>query len=183
MEIYSLALRLWAVGEEQGGAGGLLALDPKTISIQIAGFLLLYLLLSKLLFKPIGKVLDDRRNEIQASYAKVQADLAAAAQQQAELAKRLSEIEAESRERMQAAIREGQSMKDEILADANRQRERILEAGQEQLNRDRAAVVAALREEMASLAIAAASKVLDESLDSERHRRLVHDFIQRAGVS
>ncbi|HEY3284140.1 MAG TPA: F0F1 ATP synthase subunit B [Armatimonadota bacterium] len=182
MDICTLGLRFLAATEGEGG-GGLLSIDPLTVSVQIAGFLLLYLILSRFLFKPIGKVLEDRRSEIASSYAKVEADLAAAAQQQAELTQRLSSLESEARERMQAVLREAQGMKDQILAEANEQRERIISAGHEQAERDRQAVTIALREEMAALAIAAASKVLEEALDVDRHRKLVDDFIQQVGAN
>ncbi len=46
-----------------------------------------------------------------------------------------------------------------------------------EIQREKEAALAQMREEIASLAIQAAGKILDETLDAERHRKIVAAFI------
>ncbi len=178
---------LWAIEEQgaEGSAGGgllqQLGIEPKALLIQIAGFVLLYLLLKRFLFGPIGNLLRQREEEIQSTFQQIEADRAAAERARAELEQRLTQIETEARERMQAVLREAQALREEILSEAHKQAETIVENGRREIEREKQKALVELREEMANLAVLAAGKILGETLDRERHRRLVEEFIQKVG--
>jgi F-type H+-transporting ATPase subunit b len=158
-----------------------LDIEPKAILIQIVGFLVLLWLLKRFLFGPISAVLASRQEEIKATYEKMAQDKAAMDASRAELERRLASMDAEARERIQAAIKEAQRMKDEIVSDARKQSERIVETGREEVRRERDKALVALREEVADLAVAAASKIIQANLDETRNRQLVAEFIKNVG--
>jgi F-type H+-transporting ATPase subunit b len=158
-----------------------LDIEPKAILIQIVGFLVLLWLLKRFLFGPISAVLASRQEEIKATYEKMAQDKAAMDASRAELERRLASMDAEARGRIQAAIKEAQRMKDEIVSDARKQSERIVETGREEVRRERDKALVALREEVADLAVAAASKIIQANLDETRNRQLVAEFIKNVG--
>jgi F-type H+-transporting ATPase subunit b len=95
--------------------------------------------------------------------------------------RRLAGIEAEARQKIQTAIKEAQSVRDEIIADSRGRAEGILQRGQEELLREREKTLVALRQEVADLVIGASSRLIERSLDDAAHRKLVDDFISSVG--
>lgn len=158
-----------------------LGIDPKIIASQIVGFVLLWMLLKKFLFGPVMGLVQTRANEIKATYDQADAERSAAGQLKVELEARLAGIEAEARTRIQAAIKEAQVAKDDMLAEAKTRVEGILKRGEEDLAREREKILAEIRGQTVDLSIAAASKIIGESLDEARQRKLVNDFIDQIG--
>jgi F-type H+-transporting ATPase subunit b len=95
----------------------------------------------------------------------------------ADYEQRLTSIEAEAREKIQGAIKDAQAARDQIVLEANtRSREMITRAEQEiQHERDQALIT--LRQQVVDLALGATTKVIGDSLDESRQRRLIDDFI------
>ncbi|MGB9588630.1 MAG: F0F1 ATP synthase subunit B [Armatimonadota bacterium] len=159
-----------------------LNIDPKVIASQITGFILLWVVLARFLFRPVMALLDARDQEIKSIYENAQNEHARAEELRVEYEQRISAIESEARSRIQAAIKQGESMKDEIVADARRRSDDILRRGQQDLVRERDKALAELREEIVEIAITAAGKIVAESLDDAKHRKLVSDFINKLEV-
>ncbi len=70
-------------------------------------------------------------------------------------------------------------MKSEIVEKANTQARRMIEEAREEIEREKGAALAELRGEVADLAIQAASKILDETLDASKHRKMVNSFLRQ----
>ncbi|HUV05072.1 MAG TPA: F0F1 ATP synthase subunit B [Armatimonadota bacterium] len=160
-----------------------LKIDPRVMAAQVTGFILLWILLAKYFFRPVLALLDSRRQEVKSLYESAESERAKAEEFRADYEKRMAGIEAEARARIQAAIKEAQGAKNEILADAKSRAEDILRRGQEDLAREREKTLAQLRGEVVNISVAAAGKLIEESLDQARHRRLVSDFIDRIGTA
>lgn len=158
-----------------------LHIEPRIMAAQVTGFILLWILLAKYLFKPVMALLKAREAELKAAYDKAAEDRGAAERIKAEVEARLADIETEARSRIQAAVAEAQSVKDEIVAEARARAEATLRRGEEELAREREKILAEVRAQTVDLSIAAAGKVIGETLDEERHRRLVNDFIDKLG--
>ncbi len=170
--------------ETHGGGGILeqLGIDFNLIIIQAVGFLLLLWLLTRFFWKPIEQMLEARRQDINATYDKIEADRRAMEQLRAEYEQRLAQIEAEARERIQQAVGEAQQLRDQILQDARRQAQEIIARAQEQASLEREKLLTELQTHVADLTLAVAERILGESLDDERHRRLINEFIQTVEV-
>jgi len=160
-----------------------LGINLQVIAAQIIGFLLLWWLMSRFLFGPVMGLLRGREQDIRTTYDAADAERAKAEQFRADYEKRLAEIEAEARARIQAAVKEAESAKDQIMSDARNRSEDILRRGQEQLDREREKTLAQLREEVVDISLGAAAKVIGESLDDQKHRALVSDFVNKIGAA
>jgi F-type H+-transporting ATPase subunit b len=160
-----------------------LGINSTIIAAQVTGFILLLIVLGRYLFKPVMTLLAAREQDIRSTYDAAETARTQADEYRDDLERRLSAVEVEARGRLQAAVKEGQDAKDDILADARNRAEEILRRGQESLDREREKTLAELREEVVNLSLAATSKLLEESLDEARHRKLVNDFIDRIGIT
>lgn len=153
--------------------------------IQIFSFLILLLALKGWLYTPILNVLEERKAKIakgledarQAAIARDNAD--------AEARKILDAARAEAAKiRSEAAVQAEETAK-AIVARAHEEARQIIGAAREEAERERNRILAELRDQVASIAIAAASKLVGEALDDKRQHELIADFFARvpAGIS
>ncbi len=156
-----------------------LGIDPKVMAAQVTGFILLWIILARYLFKPVLAFLDERQRQIKLAIDNANDERAKAEQLREEFERRMAGIEAEARARVQAAVKEANVAKEEILTEARNRAESILQRGREDLAREREKILTQLREEVVNISLAAAGKVIEEALDEERHRKLVSNFIEK----
>jgi len=156
-----------------------LGIDPRIIAAQIAGFVLLWWLLARYLFRPVMGMLAAREQDIKSTYEAAENEQARAEEFRADYERRLAGIEAEARAKIQEAVKQAEDAKNDILAESRQRSEDILRRGQEDLAREREKTLAQIREEVVDLSLEAAGKLVGETLDEPRHRRLIGDFISR----
>lgn len=159
-----------------------LGITPALLLTQIVGFLILMLLLWHFAFGRIFGILDERRDTIQASYDQLDNDRAAMEQTRRQYEARLAGIEAEAREKIQAAVQEAQALRTNLISDAQKQAEAVILTGRNESERERQASFMEMRQQIVSLAIAAAGKVVGENLNDARQTKLVDDFIGSVGL-
>lgn len=136
-------------------------------------FVLLVLVLGKFAWKPLLKTLQDREDKIRDSLEQAERARAEAA----ELLKQNERNMARAEEEYQKIIREakalGEKVKEDIVDKAHQHAQHELQAAKDEIKRDIEAAKQQLRGEVADLAIKAAEKILDETLDAARHKKIV----------
>ncbi len=147
--------------------------------VQILGVSALIVLLTAFLYKPILRVLDQRKARIakgledarQAAIARENAD--------AEAKRILDEARAEaSNLRREAVVAAEQAGKD-VEAKAREDARGIVAAAQADAVEERNRILADLRGQVAAISIAAANKLVGASLDEKRQRELITDFFSK----
>ena len=119
----------------------------------------------------------ERRERIQAEYQRIEEEKAGVAQLRKDYEGHLKRIEAESRERIQNAVTEGQRVAAEIREIARKEAQDLMKRATDEIARERDKAQVALRDEVVTLAMDIASKVVREELTAEKHRRLVDGFL------
>lgn len=143
----------------------------------IIAFALFYLVLSKYAFPFIIDGLKEREQTIEESMTRAERALAEAKQLQAdnETARREAERQA------QGILREAKEQADATrAADVEKTKAeiaRMQEAARADIEREKQQALAELRSEVATLAVGAAEKILNENLDADKQRGLVDQFI------
>jgi F-type H+-transporting ATPase subunit b len=143
---------------------------------QIVNFIVLFLILRAVAYKPVTRFLDNRREKI----AKGLEDARRAEE-------RLANIEKDYQTRMDAARADAQRMVAEmtanaeknaaaITAKANEDAAKIKAAAQEEAETERNKALADLRSQVVTLSMAAANKLIGASMDAQRQRALVDEF-------
>ena len=159
-----------------------LGIKPELLLTQIIGFLILLAILNKFAFKPLFGILDQRQADIKATYDQLDDDRRRMEETRREYQERLAGIEAEAREKIQAAVKEAQDLRANLIADAQKQADTIIEGGRVESERERQKAFLEMRQQVVSLSIAAAGKVVGASLDTGGHARMVEDFITSVGT-
>ena len=154
-------------------------INPGLIVWTIATFLLLMAILGKFAWKPMIKALHNREQKIRDAVEQAEK----ARTETAELLKRNEQNMARAEEGYQRVIREGkelaEKMKEEIVAKARQQAQRELQMAKEEIQRDIEAAKQQLRSEVADLAVKAAERILDETLDAQKHKKIVDAFLNQ----
>ncbi len=160
----------------------ILEISWQAVVLQIVAFLVLIWAVRKYLFGPIGGILEARQNEVQNTLDQVYRDREAMETSRREYEARLAGIEAEARDRIQAALKEAQGMKEEIIGAAHTEADRLVDHAREEVVREKQRAMVELRTHVADLAVEAAGKILRRSVDDRTHRELVSDFINQVGA-
>ena len=151
--------------------------------MQILGIIILLLIMKGLVYAPILRVLDERKARIakgledsrQASIARDNAD--------AEAKKILDAARAEAAKiRSDAAVQAEDTSKG-ILKKANEDAKVVVAAAQTDAEAERDRILGDLRGQVAGIAIAAANKLVGDSLDDVRQRAIIGDFFAKVPAS
>jgi len=166
---------------EEGGESGGLVINFFWILVSALNFLLLLLLLRAFAFGPVAKILDERRQRIEqglkdADEARVQREQAAAEKHQL-----LGDARREANEIVTRAQRVAEETRERELAEARTELERVRAAAVAEIESERLRALADVRAEVADLALAAAGKVVGETMNAPRERRLVEEFLADVG--
>jgi F-type H+-transporting ATPase subunit b len=159
--------------------------DPKAqeaiaqVITQGIAFLLFFWILKLLAWKPIIRLLDQRREKISSEFQRVSQLEDKFNQLRKEYEDRLKDIDAEGRKRIQEAIGEGRQMASEIAQDAHRQARKITDKAKQNIELEVAKARAQLKEDVIRLTIAATEKILRERVDADKNRDLVSRFIEQ----
>ncbi len=168
--------------ETPAGEGGLLSdlgIDPKTLVVQVIGFLVVLAILWKFVFGKVGGLLEERRTEIVTQLEQLKTDREELDQLTAETRQRLGDIENESQAKIQAAIEQGNTERQQIVAQARQEAEDEIVRARAEIQREKDEAISELRGVVAELAIDAASKIISAELTPERHQNIIDASISR----
>ena len=163
----------------EGGLLALLGIDPKTIIIQVIGFLVVLAVLWKFVFGKVGGLLDERREGIATQIEQLRTDREELDRLTAETRQRLADIETEAQTKVQAAIEQGNAERQQILTQARQEADDEVARARAEIQREKDEAISELRGVVAELAIDAASKIISEELNAERHQHIVDASISR----
>jgi F-type H+-transporting ATPase subunit b len=132
------------------------------IVTQILGFLIVLFVLRKFAWGPVLGLLEARREKIRQSFEDIEA---------------LKTIEAQARQRMNEAVAEGQKLAADIEASARERSRQELEKLKGDVEREYQAARVRFKEEMVTIALGAAERMVRDSLDRQKQSKLVEDFL------
>lgn len=152
-----------------------------TLVLTMINFLVFFAILRAILYRPLMAMLDRRREEIASGLAK-----AAEAEKRAEELRRdfdaqVASARREAQDIVNKALSEVEEVRAKRMAEIEEEASRRLEKAREAISLEKERAVAALREEVATLAVLAAGKVLERSITTEDHKRLVDEFVDGVG--
>ena len=158
---------------------GLFNIDPAVLLLQVTGFVILYLLLRRFLFRPLLGLMEERQKEIAEGLEageRARAQLARIDQERSEV---LDGARDQGREQVRQLVREGEEARERILREAREEAQEIRQRGRETVELEREEAMLELRREVVDLALLAASRAVLGRLDEQGHRQVVDDFISR----
>lgn len=147
------------------------------LSVQVVGFLLLFVIMRRIAWRPLLMILDQRRARIEEEFRRVAQTKSELARLQEDYGRRLSAIEDEARTKIQQAILEGKRIGGEIQEQAREQGTAILAKSKEAVALELAKARVTLRDQVAQMTLEAVERVLRGKLDAKADRHLVDQIL------
>ena len=160
-----------------------LGLNLPQLIAQVANFFLLLVILRLVAYKPILKMLDERKQKIAEGLNAAELACAEAAQAQANIASQLQEGQRQAQEVVAGAQQIATRIQAEAREQANRDREESLVRARAEIQLERDRAVADLRREFADITVSAAEKVIGQSLDRTAHQRIIDEALANSSFS
>jgi F-type H+-transporting ATPase subunit b len=157
-----------------------LGISLPTLLAQIINFVILLVLMYLVAYKPIMKMFDDRSRKIKESLEQTEQIREQAAHAEEEAEKRIAAAGKEGQEMVSRAMRTGEEIRQQAQQEAKQDAETLINRARAEIQRERDDAIDELRKEFADLAIKAAEKVIDRSLDKEAHRQLIDKVLKES---
>lgn len=167
------------MAEGGGDAFGGLGINAFLIIAQIVNFIFLLLFLNGLIIRPILKGLENRRARIDESLENARKADERLANVERDYQARLSEASAEAQKLRAETLLSAQTDLERIRKDAQIEAEHIKAQAHIDAMAARNSMLAGLRPQVSALAMAAANKIIGDSLDAQRQQSLINDFFAR----
>ena len=168
-----------AAGEPAGGVLHDLGIEPRLLVVNIAGFVILLILLSKFLYAPITGLLRERSEGIRNDLEEAERQRREMEELRAEYEQHLARIEQEARDRLQETMQQAHAVRDQLLEETRAEAERTRERVMEEMHRERDKLRVELRDEVVEISITAAERIIERSLDAEAHRAVIDDLFEK----
>jgi F-type H+-transporting ATPase subunit b len=153
-----------------------LGINLGMLIVQIIAFTIVLLTLNAWVYKPMLNMMETRKQKIAQGLEVARVAAEARANAEKEAAKIITDAQTEAskivREATERAALAGQDVKAAAEAEAAKAREAAIAEAEVERNR----ILGDLRSQVAGLAIAAANKLVGESLDEKRQRALLDEF-------
>ena len=160
---------------------GIIEINWSSLMI-LANLVILYLIMKRFFFEKIHNFMQRRQDAVRDAIAGAEAINKRADKKMEDYQRRIANVESEGRDIIRNAKVQADARAKRIVDEANEQASQIVARAQEEVRRERAQAMRGMKEEITTLALMAASKVLEEELSgSEQQRRIVDRVIEEAG--
>ncbi|HET7737117.1 MAG TPA: F0F1 ATP synthase subunit B [Tepidiformaceae bacterium] len=160
-----------------GQAFEALGINGPQLIAQVANFFVLLVILRLTLYKPVLKMLDERRTRIAEGLNAAEKARADAASAEANIQAQLDAARREGQELVAGAQGIAQRLQAEAREQSNRDREQALERARAEIQLERDQAISQLRREFADITVGAAERVIGQSLDRDSHKRIIDEAL------
>lgn len=147
----------------------------------LISFTVLLIVLRIFLYKPIVNMLDQRSQRIKDSLEAAERAREESAASQAEVESQLEAARAEGQQLIATAREVAERFREEETAKVRQEIEAERTRAEANIQRERDAAIEQLRGEFAGLAITAAERVVERSLDEQAHQDIIDQVLEESG--
>lgn len=157
-----------------------LGVNLPLLVVFIINFIVLFVLLRLFLYKPVMKMLDERAKRTKDAMELAEATKKEFEQAKTDVQKQIEKGRLEAQAVITQAMQVGERLKEESRQEATKQAQAIVDRTRSELETERDKIVGDLRREFVDIAISAAEKVIKETLDKEKHRKLIEETLRES---
>ncbi len=157
--------------------------DKYTFIFVAVNLLLLFVLLRKFLFKPVTELMEKRKSSIEQALNDAEEAKNNVAKMKNEYNVQIKSIKEDGDRLISEARSKAAKEYDEIIAAAKKDAMAIVEKGRQDVEREREEMLRQVRQQIAALALAAATKVVQANMDTDANKSIVDKFIDEAGAA
>jgi F-type H+-transporting ATPase subunit b len=156
----------------------MLQLEPGMMIWTWVTFIFLFILLSKIAWKPLLAMVEKRETTISDALKKAEEAQAETQKILEEQQKKLESAHSEIQEMMKENKSLAEKMKTEIIDKAKNEALKLHDRAVADIERETDAALLELKKQVADLTIQAASRLIQENLDTQKHSQLIDTYIK-----
>jgi len=159
------------------GEAGVITING-TVIVELVTFLVMLAILARYVYPEIVKLAEARQQQIAEQLKEAEEARAAAEQRLNEAEEKLTDARKTAQGVIEAAAKSAEQLRLEMRQKAEEESKRTIEAARKEIEAERDQAVRSVRNEVASLVVAATEKVIGETLDDDKHRELIDRAIR-----
>lgn len=152
-----------------------------TMLFQLIAFIVLMLLVSKFALRPMLATMRQRQEHIENQIKTAEQSRKDAEKLLAEQKEALNRARLEAKEILERAKAQKEREAEEIIKQAQERAERLIQEATGEIQREKEKALADLRDEIGSLTVQLASKMLEKELDEKGQSQLVDRYLEQVG--
>lgn len=149
-----------------------------TVLTQLLATLILFLVLKKLVWKPVKETLEKRSVYEQERLEKAERLRKENEELNTQVQEELRQANIKANEIVKKAQLEGEKVRDNLIAEGKEKAQVIVSDAQRSIELQKAKMVDEMHQEIVDVAISAAEKMLQHKLDDENDRKLIDKFVK-----
>ncbi len=149
-----------------------------TLFIQIISFLILLFLMTKVLYRPLQNLLDERINKVRSDIEDAQRLLAEAEENRRRAQEMLHKAQEEAMLIQRKAEQEADAYYRQQLQRTKEEMEKLLASAQAEIQENVRNAKAELQQEISSISIAVAEKILRREISESEHEQIIREAIE-----
>lgn len=151
------------------------------ILVSLANLLIMFLILKHFLFKPVQKMMDARKQQVDKIYQDAKESRDDAVNMKQEYEARLAAAREEADGLVRSAVQTAQRKGDAIVAEASSQASHLKQKAEQEIAREKQQMLRDVRSEISDIAVGIASKVVEREVKKQDYDGFVDEFIRNVG--
>jgi F-type H+-transporting ATPase subunit b len=149
-----------------------------TVIVELITFLIMLAILARWVYPEIVRLAEARQRMVAEQLKEAEKARADAEARLQEAKANLDEARKTAQQVVDAATRSGEQVRQDLKQKAEDEARRIGENAQKEIEAERARALQSARDEVAGMVVVATQKVIGETLDEQKHRRLIEKAIE-----
>ncbi|HKF17973.1 MAG TPA: F0F1 ATP synthase subunit B [Candidatus Dormibacteraeota bacterium] len=149
---------------------------------EVIAFIAMILILGRWVYPRVMAAAEARQRQIGEQLAAAERARAEAEQRLRDAEGRIQEARQQAAEIIEGAGRSGEQLRTELRTRAEEEARRITESARRDIEAERQKAIDSVRAEVADLVVVATEKVVGETLDDQRHRKLIAEAIAQVAA-
>lgn len=160
---------------------GLLDLSLSFV-VELIVFILMIAILARWAYPWIIAAAEERQRQVAAQLEAAEKQRGEAEERLKAAQRQLDEARGQATKIIEGANKSGEQLRAELRQKADEEAKRLTERARQEIEAERQKAIQSVRAEVADLVVVATEKVVGETLDDERHRKLIDQAIREVGA-
>ncbi len=149
-----------------------------TFAFTILNIVILYIILRKILFKPVTKYMDNRTKKIQEALDAAEESKEMVRQMKVEYDEKLKAAKDEGQKVIEMYKQMAEKEYNSIVESAKKEADQMIANAKAELQVEKEQLVTSIKGEISDLVLATSEKVLKKNLDNDTNRKLISEFVE-----
>jgi F-type H+-transporting ATPase subunit b len=169
--------------EEATPKVNLLSLNGGLMFWTLIVFVILFVILGRFVFPKITAAVEAREKALEEAIEAAKRDREEAALALAEQLRQIETARVEAQKIIVEGRQVGDKLRAQMIEETHQQQQQMLERARREIEQEKERAIAEMRREAIELAIAGASKVIEQNLDDQSNRKIVESFLASIPVT